>query len=105
MKISVPKETAERERRVALVPEVVQRLAGDEVEVVVESGAGAGSHDSDEAYQEAGASVGDGWSGEVVAKVAPPSSDEIGRLRQGQVLIGFLQPLTNADTVRALADA
>jgi NAD(P) transhydrogenase subunit alpha len=105
MKISVPKETAERERRVALVPEVVQRLTGDELEVAVESGAGAGARHSDEAYQEAGATVADGWSGEVVTKVAGPSGDEIGRLRQGQVLIGFLQPLTNADTVRALADA
>src|SRR3954469_10186712 len=105
MKISVPKETAERERRVALVPEVVQRLIGDDVEVAVESGAGAGARHSDEAYTEAGASVGDGWSGEVVAKVAAPSPEEIGRLRQGQVLVGFLQPLTNADTVRALADA
>jgi NAD(P) transhydrogenase subunit alpha len=105
MKISVPKETAERERRVALVPEVVQRLTGDELEVAVESGAGAGARHSDEAYQEAGATVADGWSGEVVTKVAAPSGEEIGRLRQGQVLIGFLQPLTNADTVRALADA
>ena len=105
MKISVPKETAERESRVALVPEVVQRLAGDDVDVVVESGAGAGARHSDEAYQEAGADVGDGWSGEVVAKVAAPSSEEIGRLRQGQVLVGFLQPLTNSETVRALADA
>jgi NAD(P) transhydrogenase subunit alpha len=49
--------------------------------------------------------VGDGWSGEVVAKVAAPSGEEIGRLSQGQVLVGFLQPLTNSETVRALADA
>jgi NAD(P) transhydrogenase subunit alpha len=105
MKISVPKETAERESRVALVPEVVQRLAGDDVDVVVESGAGAGARHSDETYREAGADVGDGWSGEVVAKVAAPSGEEIGRLSQGQVLVGFLQPLTNSETVRALADA
>src|SRR3954451_23217101 len=53
MKISVPKETAERERRVALVPEVVQRLTGDELEVAVESGAGAGARPSGQAFQEA----------------------------------------------------
>jgi NAD(P) transhydrogenase subunit alpha len=105
MKISVPKETAERERRVALVPEVVQRLVGDEVEVAVESGAGAGARHADSAYEEAGATISDGFSGEAVAKVAAPSREEIGRLSRGQVLIGFLQPLTNGETVQALADA
>src|SRR4051812_14885514 len=105
MKISVPKETAERESRVALVPEVVQRLAGDDVQVAVESGAGAGARHSDEAYTEAGASIEDGFGGEGVAKGAPPSREEIGRLSRGQVLIGFLQPLTNGETVQALADA
>jgi H+-translocating NAD(P) transhydrogenase subunit alpha len=107
MKISVPKETAERERRVALVPEVVQRLAGKELDVAVEPGAGQGAFHPDSEYEEAGASLTDGagLSGDVVAKVAAPSGDEIGRLREGQVLIGFLQPLTNADTVRALAQA
>jgi NAD(P) transhydrogenase subunit alpha len=107
MKISVPKETAERERRVALVPEVVQRLAGKELDVAVEPGAGQGAFHPDSEYEEAGASLTDGagLSGDVVAKVAAPGGDEIGRLREGQVLIGFLQPLTNADTVRALAQA
>jgi NAD(P) transhydrogenase subunit alpha len=106
MKISVPKETAQGERRVALVPEVVQRLVRDEVEVVLEPGAGEGAHQPDAAYEEAGARIADeGLSGDVIVKVAPPSSDEIGRLRQGSVLIGFLQPLTDPDTARALADA
>src|SRR3954447_4201498 len=105
MKISVPKETAERERRVALVPEVVQRLTGEHLDVVVESGAGAGARHADAAYEEAGATIGDGFSGEVVAKVAAPSREEIGRLSRGQVLIGFLQPLTNGETVQALAEA
>src|SRR4051794_40668014 len=107
MKISVPKETAERERRVALVPEVVERLRRDEVEVEVEAGAGREAFHPDAEYEDAGATVseGGGFSGEVVVKVAAPSADEIGRLNEGQVLIGFLQPLTNADTVRALADA
>ncbi|HEX2232237.1 MAG TPA: Re/Si-specific NAD(P)(+) transhydrogenase subunit alpha [Thermoleophilaceae bacterium] len=105
MKVSVPKESAPGERRVALVPEVVQRLSKDGVEVVVESGAGDAAHHPDAGYEQAGASVGDGWSGQVVAKVAPPGEDEVGRLDRGQVLIGFLQPLTSPDTVRALADA
>jgi NAD(P) transhydrogenase subunit alpha len=105
MNVSVPKETAEGERRVALVPEVVDRLMKDGVGVVVETGAGAGAHKPDSAYEQAGATLGDGFSGDVVAKVAPPSAEEIARLRRGGVLVGFLQPLTAADTVRALADA
>jgi H+-translocating NAD(P) transhydrogenase subunit alpha len=106
MKVSVPKESAAGERRVALVPEVVQRLSKQGGhEVVLEAGAGGEASFPDAEYTEAGASSGDGWSGEVVAKVAPPSADEIGRLKQGQVLIAHLQPLTNADGVRALAAA
>jgi NAD(P) transhydrogenase subunit alpha len=107
MKVSVPKETAERERRVALVPDVVQRLGQQEVEVAVEPGAGQAAHHPDAEYEEAGAQVGEGagLTGDVVAKVAPPSSEEIGRLKDGAVLIGFLQPLTATDTVRALAEA
>jgi NAD(P) transhydrogenase subunit alpha len=105
MNVSVPKETAAGERRVALVPDVVARLVKSGVEVVVEAGAGAGAHQADSAYEAAGAAIGDGFSGDVVAKVAPPSSEEVGRLRRGGVLVGFLQPLTAADTVRALADA
>jgi NAD(P) transhydrogenase subunit alpha len=104
MNVSVPKETAEGERRVALVPEVVQRLTGDGLEVTVESGAGEGAHHPDASYEEAGARIGDALSGDVVAKVAPPSAEEIGRLSEGSVLIGFLQPLTASATVRALAD-
>jgi H+-translocating NAD(P) transhydrogenase subunit alpha len=105
MIVSVPKESAPGETRVALVPEVADRLVKAGLEVTVEAGAGASAHHPDPEYAEAGAQVGDGWSGEVVAKVAPPSADEIGRLGQGSVLIGFLQPLTAGEGVRALADA
>jgi H+-translocating NAD(P) transhydrogenase subunit alpha len=105
MKVSVPKETAAGERRVALVPEVVQRMQKDDLEVVVEAGAGEAAHYPDAEFEDAGASTGDGWGGEVVAKVAPPTAEEIGKLGRGTVLIGFLQPLTAHDTVKALADA
>jgi NAD(P) transhydrogenase subunit alpha len=105
MKLSVPKEASEGERRVALVPEVVKKLAGNGVEIVIEPGAGEQAHLPDALYEEAGASVqeGAGLSGDVVAKVAPPSADEIGRLNRDAVLIGFLQPLTAGDTAKALA--
>ena len=105
MKVSVPKESAAGERRVALVPEVVQRMQKDGFEVVLESGAGEHAHYPDAEYEDAGASMGDGWSGQAVAKVAPPSAEEIAKLGEGTVLVGFLQPLTAHDTVKALAGA
>jgi NAD(P) transhydrogenase subunit alpha len=105
MNVSVPKETASGERRVALVPEVVGRLAKAGIEVTIEPGAGDGAHLPDADYEKAGAKLGDGLSGEVIAKVAPPSAEEIGRLARGSVLIGFLAPLTAAETVRGLAEA
>src|SRR5215210_5928699 len=106
MKIGVPKETAEGERRVALVPDVVKALTAKEIEVAVEPGAGEGASHSDGEYTDAGAQVGDdAWGADIVLKVTAPAQDEIGRLKQGQTLIGFLQPLTNADLARSLAEA
>jgi NAD(P) transhydrogenase subunit alpha len=106
MKVSVPKESASGERRVALVPEVVQRLVGNGLEVIVEPGAGTSAHHPDSSYEEAGAAIGgSGFDGDVVAKVGPPTAEEIGRVRRGAVLIGFLQPLTAPDTARGLAEA
>jgi NAD(P) transhydrogenase subunit alpha len=105
MKIGVPKEAAEGERRVALVPDVVRALTDKDLEVVVESGAGEAASHPDAEYGEAGAEVGgDPWGAEVVLKVAAPTADEVGRLRSGQLLIGFLQPLTNAELARGLAE-
>src|SRR3954449_9276921 len=109
MKIGVPKETAEGERRVALIPDVVASLKKNEsVDVAVESGAGAAAGHTDSAYSDAGADVGAGdaaWGSEVVLRVALPSREEIGRLKQGQILVGHLAPLTSAETNRALAEA
>jgi NAD(P) transhydrogenase subunit alpha len=106
MRVGVPKETAEREKRVALVPEVVRKLTGQDHEVTIEPGAGQAALIPDHLFEEAGATLGgDVWTADVIAKVAPPSAEEIGRLNSGSVLIGFLQPLTASDTVRALADS
>ena len=104
MKIGVPKETVAGERRVALVPDVLRKLSGDH-EIVVEAGAGVPAGIADAAFEEAGASIGAPWDAEVVAKVAPPSAEEVGKLGRESVLIGFLAPLTNGDGSRALADA
>jgi NAD(P) transhydrogenase subunit alpha len=107
MKIGVPTETAEGERRVALVPEVVRKLTGQDHQVVVQRGAGAGALIPDAQYDEAGATMTDDaaavFEADVVVKVAPPTAEETVRLGADSVLIGFLQPLTNADGVRALA--
>ncbi|MGH2953926.1 MAG: Re/Si-specific NAD(P)(+) transhydrogenase subunit alpha [Solirubrobacterales bacterium] len=104
MKIGVPKETAEGERRVALIPDVVRSLTGNELAVAVESGAGEQAGHPDGEYTDAAAAIGDPWSGEVVVKVAVPTAAEIGRLDSGQVLIGHLAPLTSGETNRALAE-
>jgi NAD(P) transhydrogenase subunit alpha len=106
MRIGVPKETAEGERRVALIPDVVASLRKSELDVAIESGAGAESGHPDEQYTEAGAEVGaadPAWGADMVLHVAVPTAEEIGRLKKGQVLIGHLAPLTSGETTKALA--
>ena len=103
MVVGVPRETAPGERRIAIVPEVVKRLAAKAVEVIVEPGAGEGALIPDALFVDAGATVGDPWGAEVVAKVAPPSVEEVGRLATGQVYVGFLAPMSAPETIRALA--
>jgi NAD(P) transhydrogenase subunit alpha len=101
MKVGVPKETAQGERRVALVPDLVSKLEG--IDVVVEQGAGEAASFMDDGFTEAGAAIGDPWAADLVAKVRKPSDDEAGKLRDGQVLIGFLQPLTDQEGIERLA--
>jgi NAD(P) transhydrogenase subunit alpha len=103
MKLGVPNQSEQGETRVAIVPEVVRRLDKLGVEVVIEAGAGESAHHPDAEYEEAGAAVGDAWGAEVVAVVKAPNADQIGRLSADSVLIGFLNPLTDGDTSRALA--
>lgn len=96
--IGVVRESADGERRVALVPKAVSALAARGLDVVVESGAGENALLPDALYEKAGATIGDAWSADVVVKVAPPTADEVAKLKSGQTLIGFLAP-RNADTV------
>ena len=102
MRIGVPTETAPGERRVALVPEIVRKLAAAGHEVVLEPGAGAGAGLPDALFEEAGATTGDPWQADAVVKVAPPSAEEAAKLG-GSVLIGFLAPLTNQEGVEQIA--
>ena len=103
MKVGVPRETAAGERRVALVPDSVARLAPTGVGVVVDAGAGTAAAFTDDAYREAGAEIGDAWGAEIVVKVQKPTPDEVARLRSGQVLIAFLQPLSDREGIERLA--
>jgi proton-translocating NAD(P)+ transhydrogenase subunit alpha len=105
MIVSVPKETAPGEQRVALVPDLIPRLTKAGLDVVVQSGAGRAAGFFDAAYEGKGARL----EAEVFAKagvllkVQPPTIDEIGRMNEDSILISFLQPYTNATVIKALA--
>jgi H+-translocating NAD(P) transhydrogenase subunit alpha len=103
MKIGVPKETVPGERRVALTPGVIQRLVPKGHEVVVEAGAGESAYFADEDYVAAGATIGDPWDADVVAKVRRPTAEEEDRLAGGTVLVGLLQPLAETEGIERLA--
>ncbi|ONM46994.1 Re/Si-specific NAD(P)(+) transhydrogenase subunit alpha [Nocardia donostiensis] len=104
-RVGVVRESNAGERRVALVPKIIPTLAKQGVEVVVEPGAGLGALIPDAAYVEAGATIGDPWSAEVVVKVAPPTPAEVGKLSAGQTLIGFLAPRNADNQIDALTKA
>ncbi|WP_327113042.1 Re/Si-specific NAD(P)(+) transhydrogenase subunit alpha [Nocardia sp. NBC_01730] len=104
-RVGVVRESNTGERRVALVPKIIPSLLKRGVEVVVESGAGRGALIPDSAYEEAGATIGDPWSAEVVVKVAPPSDAEVAKLSSGQTLIGFLAPRNAENQIGALKSA
>ncbi len=108
MKVGTPRETAPDERRVALVPDTAIRLAAAALEINVESGAGSAAYITDDAYQQAGAKIVKSAAAllgeaDAVLKVQAPSAAEVDLIKKGAVLISFLQPATQGDTVRALA--
>jgi NAD(P) transhydrogenase subunit alpha len=90
---------------VALVPELAGRLVASGFEILIERGAGEAASFPDAAYEEAGARIVDDVYSEAdaVAKVQSPSEEEVARLREGQVLVGFLQPLTDPEGIARLA--
>jgi proton-translocating NAD(P)+ transhydrogenase subunit alpha len=105
--IGVPKETEEGERRVALVPEGVARLAGNMVFVESKAGQAAGFEDSH--YETKGATIASGEDSlyeraEVVLKVKPPTRREAKLVREGAVVISFLYPAANLEAVRSLSE-
>jgi NAD(P) transhydrogenase subunit alpha len=103
VRIGVPREVEPGERRVALVPEAVSKLLTGGFQVVVEQGAGIAASFPDDAYGEAGAELADRvWEADAIVKVRKPTAEEAQRLRSGQVLIGFLEPLTDRAGIELL---
>jgi NAD(P) transhydrogenase subunit alpha len=109
VKIGVPREIAEGEERVGLVPETVGRLVKEGFEVLVETGAGR-DYNLDENYEEAGATVVEDagkvyGEADLVVKVASPTEEEVGLMREGQILVCFLNGPQHPRLVKKLADA
>jgi len=109
VKLGVPREISEGEERVGLVPETVGRLVKEGFEILVETGAGR-DYNLDENYEEAGARV-VGEAGEVygeadlIVKVARPTDEEVRQMREGQILLCFLNGPQHPRLVKKLADA
>jgi NAD(P) transhydrogenase subunit alpha len=108
MKIGIPRETVEGERRVALVPETVKKLLAKKIEVLVQAGAGQGSFVADGEYESAGAKVLPSYedlagAADAIVKVLKPQPAEVEKLREGTALVSLLYPLSQVDLVRALA--
>lgn len=105
MIIGVLRETAPGERRVALVPELVQKLTKAGLEVVVQTGAGEAAGYLDPSYLEKGARVEPDVLGlaDVLLKVQPPTPEEAAKIKSGAILIGLLQPHAHAAAIQALA--
>ena len=108
MQIGIPKETAAGEKRVATVPDVVEKLVKLGFQVAVQSGAGDAANFADDIYRAAGAQVlpsaAEVWArSDIVFKVRAPSPDEVAQLREGATLIGFIWPAQNPELMQQLA--
>src|SRR4030067_3155320 len=106
--IGVPRETAAGEKRVATVPEVVEKLIKLGFKVAVESGAGDAANCGDDTYRAAGAEIIDGaarlWpASDIGFKVCVPTSAEVDLMREGGTLIGFIWPAQNTELMQQLA--
>ena len=108
MRVAVPKETLEGEKRVALIPDIISKLNKAGLEVVIESGAGVAAEFSDDQFRAAGAIVqsGDVLSGaDVVLSVQPLAPQKISTLKKGAITISFLSPATATENINAAVAA
>src|SRR5215207_5246274 len=104
--IGVPTETAVGEKRVATVPEVVEKLVKLGFRVTVQSGTGDAANFSDEVYRAAGANIAPDasavWrSADMVFKVRAPSAQEVELIREGQTIVSFIWPAQNPDLMQS----
>lgn len=109
IKVAIPRETADGERRVAIDPDVIKRLGKLDVEVLVEAGAGSAAYVNDDAYQEAGASIVESAAdlyaqADVVWRVQPPAEDEIDAMKEGTTLMATMLPYKFPERVAKLKD-
>ncbi|MGH9129426.1 MAG: Re/Si-specific NAD(P)(+) transhydrogenase subunit alpha [Acidimicrobiales bacterium] len=109
MRLAVPTETKPGERRVALVPDALAKLGKAGVEVSIQAGAGARAGFGDDTYTKAGADVVTDLAtlldkADLVARVQPPSLEEVAGLREGSSLVSFLAPASHLDLIRALTE-
>ena len=108
MRIAVPKEIREGEKRVALVPDIINKLTRLGYEVSIESGAGTHSQATDEDFKSAGASVVNGdvlKDADVVLSVSPLTPAQMSSLKKGALTISFLSPVTAVDSIDAAVSA
>lgn len=108
LKIAVPKETTEFEKRVAVSVETVKKLKDLGALIMIESGAGESASISDEAFKKAGATIAKGAAdlyknANIILKVQAPNDGELGQVPKGALLIAMLAPYANADLIKALA--
>lgn len=104
MRVAVPTEIRSGEKRVALVPDIINKLTRLGLEVSIQSGAGLNAQASDSAYEAAGATIvsGDVLKGaDVVLSVSPLTPAQIATLKKGAITISFLSPMTAQDSIDA----
>lgn len=109
MIVAIPKETAEREKRVSLIPETAEKLTEKGLEVVIEKDAGLKSNFLDEAYKDAGATIQENRtelfsSADILISIQTPSEKDLNKLSEGSILICFLWALQNEETVNILKE-
>jgi NAD(P) transhydrogenase subunit alpha len=108
MRVAVPLERKEGEKRVALVPDIINKLTRLGYEVAIESGAGDNSQGTDAAYTAAGASVVKGdviASADIVLSVQPLTPAQMATLKKGATTISFLSTVTAVDSIEAAVKA
>ncbi|MCC7134017.1 MAG: Re/Si-specific NAD(P)(+) transhydrogenase subunit alpha [Gemmatimonadales bacterium] len=110
MRIGLLRETAPRERRVALIPATVQRLVQQKHEVLVEREAGTAAFFPDQLYRDAGATIVDSAAAamngaDLVVKVQPPDAAQVAAMKQGAVLVSLLAPHASGPLLESLAQA